>query len=68
MKQPSILTPAQQQFLTLFAQSSPLAKQFYLTGGTALAAFYLQHRYSEDLDFFSDQEFDLLPINAFGRL
>jgi len=24
-----------------------------LTGGTALAAFYLQHRFSEDLDFFS---------------
>lgn len=26
---------------------------FYLTGGTALSRFYLNHRYSDDLDFFS---------------
>ena len=25
---------------------------FYLTGGTALGRFYLNHRYSEDLEFF----------------
>jgi hypothetical protein len=25
---------------------------FYLTGGTALSRFYLDHRYSDDLDFF----------------
>ena len=25
---------------------------FYLTGGTALGRFYLNHRYSEDMDFF----------------
>lgn len=25
---------------------------FYLTGGTALGRFYINHRYSEDLDFF----------------
>jgi hypothetical protein len=31
---------------------------FYLTGGTALGRFYLNHRFSEDLDFF---------INADGR-
>jgi len=32
---------------------------FYLTGGTALGRFYLNHRYSEDLDFFvnADPEF-----------
>jgi len=28
------------------------APAFYLTGGTALSRFYLQHRYSEDLDLF----------------
>ncbi len=28
---------------------------FYLTGGTALGRFYLNHRYSEDLDFFVNQ-------------
>lgn len=33
---------------------------FYLTGGTALSRFYYQHRYSEDLDFFAndDDDFD----------
>ena len=29
---------------------------FYLTGGTALGRFYLNHRYSEDLDFFVNNE------------
>jgi len=29
---------------------------FYLTGGTALGRFYLNHRYSEDLDFFVNSE------------
>ena len=29
---------------------------FYLTGGTALGRFYLNHRYSEDLDFFVNFE------------
>lgn len=28
---------------------------FYLTGGTALGRFYLDHRYSEDLDFFTNE-------------
>ncbi len=30
----------------------PVLSSFYLTGGTALGRFYLNHRYSEDLDFF----------------
>ena len=38
---------------------------FYLTGGTALAAYYLNHRLSEDLDFFSLNTIDTLPLNAF---
>lgn len=29
-----------------------VAPAFYLTGGTALGRFYLQHRYSDDLDMF----------------
>ncbi len=47
-----ILTQFQQQLLKTIGHTQ-LAKSFYLTGGTALAAFYLQHRLSEDLDFFS---------------
>lgn len=31
---------------------------FYFTGGTALSAFYLHHRESEDLAFFSEKNFD----------
>jgi len=30
----------------------PVLASFYLTGGTALGRFYLNHRFSEDLDFF----------------
>lgn len=45
-----ILTPLQKQFISLFAQNRYLADRFYLTGGTALSAYYLGHRYSEDTD------------------
>ena len=38
----------------LEALSHQLAN-FYLTGGTALGRFYLYHRYSDDLDFFTNQ-------------
>ncbi len=47
-----ILSPLQRQTLAAIGQSQ-LGPGFYLTGGTALAAFYLQHRYSVDLDFFT---------------
>jgi len=52
-----ILTPQQTQALTLIA-TTQLSKQFYFSGGTALAHYYLQHRLSEDLDFFNLEEFD----------
>lgn len=42
-----------------------MTKTFYLTGGTPLAIFYLHHRYSEDLDFFSETEVDVVDINVF---
>ncbi len=35
---------------------------FYLTGGTALSAFYIEHRLSMDLDFFTDSEKRMPPI------
>ena len=50
-----ILTPFQIEVLKRFART-PLNKTFFLTGGTALSAFYLQHRLSEDLDFFTEEE------------
>ena len=60
-----ILTARQKKFLSLLSKNKPISKSFYLTGGTALAAYYLKHRYSEDLDFFSENEVDILSINVF---
>lgn len=54
----SILTPFQGKVLNIASHDPVITKTFYLTGGTALAQFYLQHRYSEDLDFFSEQPVD----------
>lgn len=48
----NLLTPLQRDFLNAFF-ARPAAESFFLTGGTALAAFYLNHRYSEDLDLFT---------------
>jgi hypothetical protein len=49
----TILTPIQSNFLIEFFH---LTQEFYLTGGTALSAFYLQHRFSEDLDLFTQDD------------
>ena len=38
-----------------FLSKSPLAEKFYFTGGTLLSTFYLHHKKSKDLDFFSDE-------------
>ena len=46
-----VLTPFQQMVLISLFDNGLGHKGFYLTGGTALAEFYLQHRYSDDLDF-----------------
>ena len=50
-----VLTQNQQTLLRVFG-SSKLSQHFYLTGGTALSTFYLQHRFSEDLDFFTNEK------------
>jgi predicted nucleotidyltransferase component of viral defense system len=50
-----VLTPLQEDFIGLFAET-PLKDTFFLTGGTALSAFYLEHRISEDMDFFTEEE------------
>ena len=36
-----------------FFEEHASEEPFYLTGGTALAGYYLHHRYSDDLDFFT---------------
>ena len=52
------LTSRQEQFLGLVLQEPYVLKNFYLSGGTALSSWYLHHRESNDLDFFSNQPFD----------
>ncbi|MDP2905864.1 MAG: nucleotidyl transferase AbiEii/AbiGii toxin family protein, partial [Candidatus Omnitrophota bacterium] len=56
MAQKGILTSDQKKFLQLASEENYIASEFYLSGGTALSAFYLFHRYSEDLDFFIEKE------------
>ncbi len=62
-----ILSENQRRILSLVADEKWLADKFYLSGGTALAEYYLHHRLSEDLDFFSEQEFEPLAISAFFK-
>jgi predicted nucleotidyltransferase component of viral defense system len=53
----------QDRFLEGFF-AGPLAEQFYLTGGTALARFYFHHRESLDLDLFTnDWQQDFAQVN-----
>lgn len=60
-----ILTLEQEKFLKCVAAENYLCRRFYFTGGTPLSAFYLQHRMSEDIDLFSEQEIYLPSIRAF---
>jgi predicted nucleotidyltransferase component of viral defense system len=49
-----VLTPALRGFLVKFFAGAA-GREFYLTGGGALAEFYLQHRHSQDLDLFTQE-------------
>lgn len=62
LKGKGLLTPLQKDVLALFAQL-PDQDQFYLTGGTALAEYYLGHRLSFDLDLFTGQSGLIQPIS-----
>ena len=57
--------PYKEYYKNLYALQGGVFKimeeyDFYLTGGTALSRFYLNHRYSDDLDFFVHQKTDFL--------
>lgn len=58
-----ILTKEQQIILSEIKKHE-LFNKFYFTGETALSAFYLRHRYSEDLDFFSKEKFNTQIIES----
>ena len=55
-----ILTEKQELLVSHLPEE--IQTNFYLTGGTALSAFYLGHRLSEDMDFFTDTEEKMAPI------
>jgi hypothetical protein len=58
-----ILTEIHRKVIEVFSKM-PDQEAFYLTGGTALSAFFLKHRMSHDLDLFTTVE-DLIP--SFSR-
>ena len=56
------LTSSQKIALAVLSSSS-LRDKFYWTGGTLLSFYYLHHRLSFDLDFFSEEKFGFDEIN-----
>lgn len=60
------LSNTQEKAISILA-SSTLAEKFYWTGGTLLSYYYLNHRNSLDLDFFSEKEFVFDEINQLAN-
>lgn len=57
-----VVNSIQEKILESFGEVKD-SDQFYLTGGTALAYFYLKHRQSNDLDFFTSVEEIMDPFS-----
>jgi len=47
--------------------AEPNFKNFYLSGGTALAVYYLNHRISDDLDFFSESAIESIALHGLAK-
>lgn len=60
----TILTKNQQALLKALSEEKIIQDSFFLSGGTALSEYYLHHRFSEDLDFFCEEEFDPQEIST----
>jgi predicted nucleotidyltransferase component of viral defense system len=63
----TILTSLQRKILSLLSSDKNFQNNFYLTGGTALSEYYLYHRISEDLDFFSPKEIDTIWLTTIAN-
>lgn len=63
--EPVILTHDQHAIIDLLSHHHELSTLFYLSGGTALAAYHLHHRLSDDLDFFTDGDVPLTSVTKF---
>src|SRR5476651_2540907 len=59
-----MFTKEQEVVIHALKTSSSFTSQFYFTGGTCLSVYYLHHRFSEDLDFFSEKEFNITDITS----
>ena len=57
-----VLADIQKEILT-YLRDIPELDAFYLTGGTALSKFYLGHRKSNDMDFFTSEEELIQPFS-----
>jgi predicted nucleotidyltransferase component of viral defense system len=53
----------QRDTLIYLSGINEIRENFFLTGGTALSVFYLNHRVSDDLDLFSNKKVDLSRID-----
>jgi len=53
------MTPFQLMVLQTLFDGSLRNRDYFFTGGTALSEFYLQHRYSDDLDIFTRVKRDM---------
>jgi predicted nucleotidyltransferase component of viral defense system len=62
LKSKGIISELQKGILNIFSNITD-SKMFYLTGGTALAEFYLAHRKSFDLDIFTTEKELVLPFS-----
>ena len=65
MVEKDILTVRQKALLEQVAGDKELAQAYVLSGGTALAAFYMHHRLSEDLDFFTQEPVNFERVTRF---
>ncbi len=66
LKGRGILTRVQRRTISCISEL-PDATHFYLTGGTALAEFYLGHRKSYDLDLFTAESGLILPFSRLAE-
>lgn len=57
----------QREILLHLITNPTIEEFFFLTGDTALSVFYLHHRVSEDLDFFTLHSLDLAEIDFWIR-
>jgi predicted nucleotidyltransferase component of viral defense system len=58
----------QRELLLKLLENEIIEKSFFLTGGTALSVFYLGHRISEDLDFFTTSDVNLGDLSFWIKL